>query len=123
MTIWPEKLRASEVLVRALGEAAGTDPQTIRRIEMDFNDSCIPRGRSATTLILDSGERITVDEAVAERIISGYQVRTAEDGVAEVIIPDGREQSDITSEGIVIGTAANDDDYYTSLVKIPRLLC
>lgn len=125
MTIWPEKLKASEALVNALGEACNIDPATIRHIELDTgNHSCIGREHTPTVvLITQSGDRIEADKATAERISAAYQVRSTTDGPGEVILDEHGRTEISNQDGDIIGTVNEDDEYYISLMRIPRLLC
>jgi hypothetical protein len=117
-----ETLKASDGLTEALAEACRIDPSDIRHVVLNFNDSCVWRGWSTAAVITHSGEHIEVDEATTERIHAEYQIKAGPAG-REVII-DGGGRSDITGQdGAVIGAAETDDDYYISLIRIPRLLC
>lgn len=119
------KLKASKTLLSALGEACNIDPTTIRRVELDTGaHTCLGTEHPATvTVITQSGDRIQTDEATAERISSAYQVRATDGGGCEVIF-DERGRSEISDQdGNVIGVAEIDDEYYTSLIRISRLLC
>lgn len=125
MTIWPEKLKASGALVSALGEACNIDPTTIRHIELDTgNHTCVAKEHSPTVVIITrSGDRIQTDKKTAERISSAYQVRSTTDGPGEVILDEHGRSEIADAAGNIIGTAEEDDEYYISLMRIPRLLC